>query len=244
LDDFGWEPDSCEQAPKDDFGVDLAGIHLELQWTMAESDRLKMVAKEQLREAVYKIGERVSGDPQLRYQAVNFFYWGVPEANDRWIREAFKIVEPLDEITHKHKHQVYCNRCQSPLWVSLRNRKDLQKLGLDRTSLDIICEKCKASDMSEARRRVHVEQSVGTTISKRLQELEDMTYREYLQSPEWKAIRDRRLRSAGYRCQLCNASSRDVQLNVHHRVYDHRGLEKDNDLIVLCQRCHAKFHGK
>lgn len=49
------------------------------------------------------------------------------------------------------------------------------------------------------------------------------------------------LRRADYKCQLCN---REGTMNVHHKTYERLGEEQLNDLIVLCQDCHAKFHDK
>lgn len=76
----------------------------------------------------------------------------------------------------------------------------------------------------------------GTT---RHDELRGMPYREYLQTPEWKETAKRKRRQAGNRCQVCNASG--VQLDVHHRTYENRGHELDEDLIVLCHECHGIF---
>lgn len=61
------------------------------------------------------------------------------------------------------------------------------------------------------------------------------SYREYLQSKEWKAKRQHALRRAKDRCQLCNTTKR---LQVHHRVYSDWGKEPVEDLTVLCARCH------
>lgn len=69
-----------------------------------------------------------------------------------------------------------------------------------------------------------------------------MPYSEYLETPEWKALRAMKLRDAEWRCQVCNAADR--QLNVHHRTYDRRGAEHLSDLTVLCRPCHALFHRK
>lgn len=74
----------------------------------------------------------------------------------------------------------------------------------------------------------------------RIRELATMPYKEYLQTPEWKETRKRALKRAGFSCQLCN--SKDKILNVHHRTYERRGNEQNNDLIVLCEDCHRKFH--
>lgn len=73
----------------------------------------------------------------------------------------------------------------------------------------------------------------------RLEHLAMMPYRDYLQTPEWKETAKRKRQQAGKRCQLCNASG--VQLDVHHRTYENRGHELDEDLIVLCHECHGIF---
>lgn len=76
----------------------------------------------------------------------------------------------------------------------------------------------------------------------RIQELKEMDYKDYLQTPEWNATRKKMFRRADYQCQLCNANK--TTLNVHHKTYDRLGAENYDDLIVLCENCHAKFHDK
>jgi hypothetical protein len=75
----------------------------------------------------------------------------------------------------------------------------------------------------------------------RARELAAIPYPEYLESPEWQARRRLALRKAGHACQVCNRSR---TLHVHHRTYERRGAELAGDLIVLCDECHALFHGK
>ncbi|HEU5108042.1 MAG TPA: hypothetical protein VFT95_05745, partial [Micromonosporaceae bacterium] len=74
----------------------------------------------------------------------------------------------------------------------------------------------------------------------RVEQLRCMPYREYLLTPEWQERRKARLKAARYRCQVCNAQNR--RLNVHHRTYERRGEEYARDLIVLCEECHHLFH--
>ena len=71
----------------------------------------------------------------------------------------------------------------------------------------------------------------------------EMSYDQFLSSPYWKVISAYKKLQAGYRCQLCNSSER---LAVHHRTYENHGYEIEHldDLVVLCERCHSKFHGK
>lgn len=74
----------------------------------------------------------------------------------------------------------------------------------------------------------------------RIRELREMAYDDYLQSPEWRARRQRHIDYAGGRCQLCNDAPAVV--HVHHRTYARRGFERAPDLIVLCPDCHKVFH--
>lgn len=66
-----------------------------------------------------------------------------------------------------------------------------------------------------------------------------MTYQEYLQSPEWKALRRRAIDRDGGRCRLCNSNKR---LEVHHRTYTRfLGEEPIENLTTLCYRCHKLY---
>lgn len=71
--------------------------------------------------------------------------------------------------------------------------------------------------------------------------LKTMPYQEYLQTEHWRNKRKSALKRAKYKCQLCNNKE---NLQVHHNTYENRGNEKDEDLIVLCEDCHKKFHDK
>lgn len=66
-------------------------------------------------------------------------------------------------------------------------------------------------------------------------------YKQYLTSNEWKQRRAIHLKQSEYRCQLCNSPK---SLQVHHRTYERLGCERFTDLIVLCDSCHSKHHGK
>jgi len=67
-------------------------------------------------------------------------------------------------------------------------------------------------------------------------DLVQVPYKEYL---HWRKIRVEAIARANHRCQLCN---KDNILHVHHRTYERLGKELPEDLIVLCQSCHLKFH--
>jgi len=67
-----------------------------------------------------------------------------------------------------------------------------------------------------------------------------MDYAEYLTTSHWRQIAQDAKERAHWQCALC---CRTDYLHVHHRTYVNLGHERPADLIVLCWRCHAKFHG-
>lgn len=68
-----------------------------------------------------------------------------------------------------------------------------------------------------------------------------MPYRSYMLTEHWREISRAAKERAGNRCQLCNESK---NLQTHHRTYERRGDELPEDLTVLCDNCHGKFHTK
>lgn len=75
-----------------------------------------------------------------------------------------------------------------------------------------------------------------------INKLKSMPYDEYLKTEHWKRFSNEAVKFARYRCELCNKDH--VRLNVHHKTYENRGRETFNDVIVLCDECHAMVHGK
>jgi hypothetical protein len=76
-----------------------------------------------------------------------------------------------------------------------------------------------------------------------IESLKTMPYSEFLTTEYWDIIRKFMLDQARFKCQLCNSNG---TLHVHHKTYDHHGNEHNHleDLIVLCEGCHRKFHNK
>lgn len=64
-------------------------------------------------------------------------------------------------------------------------------------------------------------------------------YQDYLRSSHWRALRLKVLERDGHRCKGCRRKDR---LEVHHLTYERLGRELSEDLITLCQRCHATEH--
>ena len=80
----------------------------------------------------------------------------------------------------------------------------------------------------------------GGNVSKYLQALKALKHADYLKTPHWSWLRREALDKANYRCQICNSKK---SLEVHHRTYEHIPNEDDhNDLVALCNACHAHFH--
>lgn len=76
-----------------------------------------------------------------------------------------------------------------------------------------------------------------------IEALKKLSYKDFLATPYWKAISQKKRKKANYCCELCGSHT---TLNVHHRTYKHHGDEMHHleDLICLCKNCHSKFHDK
>jgi 5-methylcytosine-specific restriction endonuclease McrA len=64
-------------------------------------------------------------------------------------------------------------------------------------------------------------------------------YETYLQSPEWKAKRDKVLKRADGKCEGCGERPAS---EVHHLTYAHVCEEFLFELVALCTDCHARVH--
>lgn len=73
-------------------------------------------------------------------------------------------------------------------------------------------------------------------------------YHEYLRSPKWREIAQKRREIDQGRCQMCGSQgSRDNPLNCHHLDYHHVGEETEGNfiytrLVTLCTNCHKAVH--
>ena len=74
-----------------------------------------------------------------------------------------------------------------------------------------------------------------------LRKINRQGYNNYINGARWsrksKAIR----LYFGNRCQVCNSNG---QLHAHHRTYDRLGIEKPEDITVLCVSCHNEYEKK
>lgn len=71
--------------------------------------------------------------------------------------------------------------------------------------------------------------------------IQEMPYKDFLNTPYWKAIAYKKKEKTLFKCELCNSNE---NICVHHKTYINHGKELYNmkDLIVLCKNCHEKFH--
>lgn len=65
-----------------------------------------------------------------------------------------------------------------------------------------------------------------------------LEYKQYLLSPEWRQKRINILQ----RDKCCRACKSETGLQVHHLHYWNIYKEKEEDLLVLCYKCHDELH--
>lgn len=65
-------------------------------------------------------------------------------------------------------------------------------------------------------------------------------YHDYISSSAWRSnpARLAELRSARFKCRLCENGPPTVVIEVHHRTYVRLGREEAADLCTLCRDCH------
>lgn len=200
--------------------------------------------KERLRELPQAIAEQLNTEEE-RLNAARYLYWMIPEIPSDAIGQGLLGVKvhKLKEIIGSAKSEIDCERCGKPIHFQSRTHmKEIIKASASAhpryaEGYRVLCEACWNEIQIERNKEYKRQYALR---QKRLQELKDMPYQEYLKTPEWQARRKQHLRSVGYRCQVCNASG--VLLDVHHRTYERRGEEHYKDLIALCRNCHELFH--
>lgn len=104
-----------------------------------------------------------------------------------------------------------------------------------------VCPDWNDPDLADAvyNLKVRIWNKQGISESRKRQ-LDAMEYSDYLKSDEWRWIRSTRPIQTKF-CHLCRST---LLLETHHNGYPKRGEETAEDLITLCNCCHAKHHGK
>lgn len=164
-------------------------------------------------------------EPKLRrlYQSVKYYYDSIISGEyDDVLFEEFDLylLRMWYEIRSDYDTELYCYRLLRENPVKFYNIEHLK---------DFVMEDSSIYDHNYIR-----------------DEINKLSYSDFLKTEYWKGIRHYKLYNANYKCALCNSKEK---LNVHHKTYEHHGLEHikkyaDEDLIVLCNDCHEKFHDK
>lgn len=71
-----------------------------------------------------------------------------------------------------------------------------------------------------------------------LTSMRNMDYNTYLTTNHWRFFRSEAIKFY-QKCKVCNSEN---NLHLHHSNYENIGRETFNDVVVLCQKCHKKFH--
>lgn len=204
--------------------------------------------KERLKEIPRLMASQISDDGEL-VEVAQYLYWMVPELSGSAISEGLLGlgIHDLKKLIGSSTTNIDCDRCHNPiefrsrshLQDTIRNLRRTERTGYARYAegYTVICDPC----WEEVQQIRAVERRQQEARQKaRLYELKTMPYRDYLRTPEWQERRKRHIKSAGFRCQVCNSSG--VPLDVHHRTYERRGDEYYKDLLALCRNCHEIFH--
>lgn len=180
-----------------------------------------------------------------------YVYWFITELPAVFAKKTFLDGPKQFHILAALDSGLPCPQCGSPTTVNSRRDREYRYHMLGRG----VRWRCPGCETKEQERQKALAQTRSVSTSSPtiyielpepevdpIEQLRRIPYTDYLLTDHWKQTRTRKLRSVGYRCQLCNTD--EVSLHVHHRTYERRGCELDTDLTVLCEECHAKHHDK
>ncbi len=211
--------------------------------------RMRHDNRDALRHVVEVLAWEAMDRPELKEAAI-LLLWNWEDVEVPWIAEAFFLdVRQVCEVAEAHPVRAFnCLCCGKELRV--RNRRELFRRirsleaaceGAGEEAIaDLLCCRCAKQIAEDAETQRRLSHEMHQAI---LAERGKGPYPERWTTEEWEVMRNRMLARARYRCQLCGARGRNVQLNVHHNSYENYGEERLEDLIVLCRSCHRRFHG-
>jgi len=222
--------------------------------SISELNETKKDLKQRLPEALSKAAESATNDDKLF--AAWVLYWHTNEIYPKEISQRIlntSVANMRDKFVKNGLPCAFkCCKCDQPIEAEHR-----QQLSFHRrlahvhgfTTMEskfeqsVMCLECaddyiKTTLLTKARENYDID----SPDKESTEQLKRMPYSKYLKSEHWQERRLRHLRSAGFRCQLCN--DKDTSLHVHHRTYARKGCERYSDLIVLCEECHRLFHDR
>ena len=160
---------------------------------------------------------------------IRYLYW----YSDMPTGEIGKIVDMSTQkivaISGTIVKEGVCTRCTASFVTVRSSRSDMGKN---------LCPTCTAQDQ-QIQDQIFLDDWI---IQKKNLPVSNVTYSQYLNSNHWKKVRKEALRRSNFKCQLCSVSK--VVLHVHHNNYDCIGQEKEEDVIVLCAKCHNRVHNE
>ena len=83
-----------------------------------------------------------------------------------------------------------------------------------------------------------LDSSETDNFEKELKKQMKLEYQRYNQSHVWKEVRDKKLASVDYECEICGETANQV----HHLSYYNTGAEDFKDLQAICKSCHYNEH--
>lgn len=204
----------------------------QLELISEEIGRVQATAAEQTAQLKNQMRDIIR-DAQLGEEELAEIYWRLESVPVAWLGP------PAFVRAVAQRYPYWSWRCECGTEVDVASRSELQQRQRGKGHYWTTCESCRK--LHHAHRDGQWKAEVAARVQ-RESELRTMPYREYLQTPEWQERRKAALKRAGFACQVCNRGNR--VLHVHHRTYERRGVELARDLIVLCDECHALYHGK
>ena len=203
--------------------------------------KINKTLKNQYEELILKIFKEFQN--LIDVDIVNYYYW----YTDLAVGIVSQIIDnkydkPLTKIIN-HMQTVPCKECGKLYERHFSSRQEYKRVVSYNTYFTCDeCEKKRLNLQEEDELLIKQERlDKEKVLNQQIEDLKNIPYKEYLKTDHWKEVRNKALYRAKYKCQLCSSKE---NLNVHHNTYENRGQEKDQDLVVLCQKCHGKFHDK
>ena len=180
------------------------------------------VAKKQFHTCVSEY--IVQTDEENRNDLIRFLYWKT-DMSPKEIGELIDVAkERIYGIAGPLPMLMKCQNCKCQFVTTIRSRNETPTN---------VCPTCDALQI-----RKDYDKWMNSWTATPMES--PMHYASYITSHAWKKKAREMREKAGFKCQLCAAI--DKPLNVHHNSYERLGRERDDDLLVLCEPCHHKFH--
>lgn len=198
------------------FLMDTSKHQLEFAKTMLDGSKKKL--DETISDFI------VAADETNRNDLVRFLYWKTQMSPSEIASLIDVAKERVYGIAGPLPIQMKCGSCHRQFVSTIRSRNEQPST---------TCSSCDALKIRKEH-ETWMNQWTDTPMNS------PINYGSYLSSHAWKTKARQMREKANFKCQLCACT--DKPLNVHHNNYDRLGRERDDDLIVLCEPCHHKFH--